>query len=405
MTLVRRRAGPDPGPVGPRVAAALAAADLALPAGAKVAVAVGSRGLGSLVELVGAVVDHVRAAGATPVIVSAMGSHGGATAEGQAEVLAGYGIDATSMGCEIRAAVEVVELRADGVGVGVATDAAAAACAATILVNRVKPHTDFRGLNESGLAKMASIGLGNRVQAERIHDHGAAGLSELVPAVARRVVAEGNVIGGVAVVDDELGRTAHVEVLHAADLVDGDARLLERARRAMPSLPVADLDLLVIDQMGKDISGVGMDTNVIGRMRAHGVAEPDTPTVATISCHALTPPSHGNACGVGLADVITRALADAVDHEVTRLNVETSGVLSRGSLPVVADDDRHAVELCLRSAGARDPRVARVARIRDTAHLSEAWVAEGALDDLAQGWEATDLRSALLDGRRLTPWP
>ena len=158
--------------------------------------------------------------------------------------------------------------------------------------------------------------------------------------------------------------------------------LLALARAHMPRLPVDDLDVLLVDQMGKDISGVGMDTNVIGRTMILGEADPETPRIRMIGCHRLTPASHGNACGMGLADVVPRAFADAIDHEVTRTNIVTSGFLLRGKLPLVADDDRHVWELCLRGAGVVDVAAVRAARIVDTLHCSELWVTDAVCREL-----------------------
>lgn len=363
--------------VGAATEAALAGCGVRLPAGAEVAVAVGSRGLRDLVTVVGCVVAWVRHQGALPFLVPAMGSHGGATAEGQREVLVSYGLD--RLGCEIRSSMDVVELPQGASPVPVVMDAHAAAAAATIVVNRVKPHTDFTGTYESGLVKMLAIGLGKRVQAEAVHAHGVRGLRDLVPLVAREVLARGNVVLGVGVVEDDADRTMLVEALPAARVLQEEPRLLEMARRHLPRLPVDELDVLLVDRMGKDVSGVGMDTNVIGRRLIAGEPEPSAPRIGMIACHALTPASHGNATGMGLADVVTKAFAAQVDGDVTRTNVVTSGFLLRGKLPVVADDDRHAWELCLRGAGVRDLGAVRAIRIVDTLHTADLWVSRPVL--------------------------
>ncbi len=361
--------------------AALAGCGVRFAPGAEVAVAVGSRGIADLVTVVGCVVRWVRAQGAVPFLVPAMGSHGGGTAEGQRAVLEAYGLGGPD--APIRASMEVVPLPHGDLPVPVVTDAVAARATATVLVNRVKPHTDFSGRYESGLMKMAAIGLGKQVQAELLHAHGTPGLRELMPRVARQVLAHGNVVLGVAIVENALDRTMRVEAVPADRIPDVEPRLLALARAHCPRLPVDDLDVLLVDRMGKDISGVGMDPNVIGRRMIAGEPDPPAPRVRMIACHRLTPASHGNACGMGLADVVPRAFADAVDHDVTRANVVTSGFLLRGKLPVVADDDRHAWELCLRGAGVRDPAGVRVARIADTLHCAELWVTAAVLDELA----------------------
>jgi len=363
--------------------ATLTGCGVVIPPGAEVAIACGSRGIADLPIVVARVAAWVRAQGGVPFLVPAMGSHGGATAEGQREVLESYGLDDASIGCEIRSSMDVVELPQGDSPVPVVTDALAAAAAATIVVNRVKPHTDFHGPYESGLMKMIAIGLGKRVQAEALHAHGVRGLREMMPAVARQVLAHGNVVLGVGIVENALDRTMAVEAVPAGSIPDIESRLLALAGANAPRLPVDLLDVLLIDRMGKDISGVGMDTNVIGRLMIGGQAEPERPRISMIACHELTPASHGNACGVGLADIVTAALAGTIDHEVTRTNIVTSGFLLRGKLPVVAADDAEAWAWCLRGAGIVDTSTVRAARIVDTLHCSDLWVTDAVLADLA----------------------
>jgi hypothetical protein len=302
--------------------------------------------------------------------------------------------------------MDVVELPRGDCPVKVVTDAAAAAADATIIVNRVKPHTDFHGPVESGVSKMAAIGLGNRVAAEALHAHGVRGLRDLMPLVAQQVLTHSNIVLGVAIVENALDQTMIVEAVPVADVREREAYLLDVARGHMPRLLTPALDVLVIDRMGKDISGVGMDTNVIGRLLVTGEREPESPRISMISCHGLTPASHGNATGVGLADVVTRALADAIDQTATRENIVTSGFLLRGKLPVVADDDRHAWELCCRGAGVIDGSTVRAMRIVDTLHVAEAWVSDVVLDELRHDERVTVVRSGLsmfdTDGRLTT---
>jgi hypothetical protein len=313
-----------------------------------------------------------------------MGSHGGATADGQREVLAAYGFADGWEGCAVRSSMDVAPVAGDhDLPVPIVTDANAAAAAATIVVNRVKQHTDFHGPYESGLMKMAAIGLGKQIQAEALHAHGTRGLRDQMPLVARHVLANTNIVLGVAIVENARDQTMLVRAVAAADIPVVEPLLLTMARAHAPRLPVDDLDVLLIDRMGKDISGVGIDTNVIGRTMIAGEPEPVNPRIRMIACHSLTPASHGNATGMGLADVITRRLADAIDHEVTRTNVVTSGFLLRGKVPVVADDDRHAWELCLRGAGVIDATTVRAARIADTLHCDDLWVTDAVWNELA----------------------
>ena len=375
---------PDLDDVAAHTDATLAGCGVALVVGAEVAIAVGSRGIGDLRVVVERIVAWVRTKGAVPFLVPAMGSHGGATAEGQRDVLAAYGFVDGWMGCEVRSSMDVVEVPGEhDLPWPIVTDAHAAAASATILVNRVKQHTDFRGRYESGLSKMAAIGLGKRVQAEAIHSYGTHGLRELMPRVASHVLANANVVLGVAIVENALDRTMVVQAVPAADIAAVEPGLLAMAAEHAPRLPIHALDVLLIDRMGKDVSGAGIDTNVIGRVMITGEPDPPTPEIAMIACHSLTAASHGNATGMGLADVITRSLADDIDHETTRTNVVTSGFLLRGKLPVVAADDRHAWELCLRGAGVVDPSTVRAVRIVDTLHCSDLWVTDAVLAELA----------------------
>jgi hypothetical protein len=198
-----------------------------------------------------------------------------------------------------------------------------------------------------------------------------------------------------------------VDAVPAANILDAEPRLLELARAHLPCMPVDELDVLVVDRMGKDISGVGMDTNVIGRIMINGEPDAPRPRITMIACHQLTGASHGNACGMGLADVITKAFADAIDHEVTRTNIITSGFLLRGKLPLVADDDRHAWELCLRGAGVVDSTSVRAMRIVDTLHCADAWVSDALLPELTNDERVTVVRSGLRlhdEGGTLTPF-
>ncbi|MGE0305657.1 MAG: DUF2088 domain-containing protein [Acidimicrobiia bacterium] len=381
--------------VGAATAASLRSSGVVLHHGWEVAIALGSRGISDLSTVVDEVVRWVREQGAVPFFVPAMGSHGGATAEGQRAVLAAYGFTPERFGCEVRATMDVVELPRGDCPVMVVTDAEAAAADATIIVNRVKPHTDFHGPVESGISKMSAIGLGNRVAAEALHSYGVRGLRDLMPLVAKQVLAHSNIVLGVAIVENALDQTMIVEALPVSKVREREVQLLEVARAHMPRLLVEDLDVLIIDQMGKDISGVGMDTNVIGRLLVTGESEPASPRVSMISCHHLTSASHGNATGIGLADVVTRAVADDIDHAATRENIVTSGFLLRGKLPVVADDDRHAWQLCCRGAGVIDVAGVRAMRIVDTLHVAEAWVSDAVLEELGGDTRITVARADL----------
>lgn len=353
-----------------------------LPPGARIAVAVGSRGISNLPSIVRATVECLTAAGARPFIVPAMGSHGGATAEGQEGLLRELGVTAATAGCPIESGMDVIELPNEGLGHGLYMDARAATADGIVLINRIKPHTDFHGPHESGLAKMAVIGLGKERQAFEMHRFGTRGLREFVPRAAGRLLATRPILLGIGVVENALDQTALIEAIRPADLLRRETELLEIARRQLPRLPVDDLDLLIVDQLGKDISGTGMDTNVIGRIRIESEPEPVCPRIRSIVVTGLTPASHGNATGTGLADVVTRRLFEQIDFGVTYTNLVTSGFLERAKLPLVAATDRDAVAIALRGLGGTPPDTARIARIRDTLHLAELLVSPPVLNDL-----------------------
>lgn len=354
--------------------------------GASVAVGVGSRGLDNLPVIVREVVSVLVDGGVRPFIVPAMGSHGGATAEGQRGILAGYGVTEDAMGVPIRATMDVVQLGALDDGYPIYFDRYAAEADAVVVVNRIKHHTDFKGPIESGLCKMCAIGLGKRQGADAIHRFGADGLGHIMPEVGRRLVQAGNVVGGVAIIENERGRTASIEHVPA----DGIGRaqeqaLLERARRIAPRLALDNVDVLIVDEMGKDISGTGMDTHVLGRVRMPSVPETewDGPNTRMVVALGLTERTHGNAAGLGLADIVTRRLMEQTDLAVTCTNHRTSqeGGAWRGGIPIVLEDAESAVRAAIGMCGRGDRNVVRVVRIRNTEAVHLLQVSAPLLDE------------------------
>ena len=360
----------------------LARLDELIPPRARIAIAVGSRGIDNLVSIVREVVAYVKGRGAQPFIVPAMGSHGGATAEGQTEVLAAYGVSEQTVHAPVHATMEVVELQKGDLPISVFMDRHAYESDGVILINRIKPHTDYHGRYESGLMKMALIGLGKREGALAVHRFGVLGLRELIGPGARRVFAEGKILGGVGLVEDAYHGTMAVKVLRANEIAEEEPQLLELARKQMPRLPVKAIDVLVIDRMGKDISGVGMDPNITGRIGVNGEHDPDAPQIGAMIVCDLTDQSHGNAIGVGLADVITRRLYDKIERDATYANVITSSFLERGKIPVAVASDREAFEVALRSCGQVSNGRERIVRILDTLHLEDIYVSPAVLDEL-----------------------
>jgi len=336
-----------------------------------------------------------------------MGSHGGATAQGQADILAGYGISEATVGAAVRSSMDVVELPRGDSACRLFMDRHVYESDGAILINRIKPHTDFHGRYESGLMKMALIGLGKLEGARAVHDFGIYGLRELIGPGAAQVLSSGKILAGIGLVENAFHQTLHVEVLTADAIAREEPRLLALAKRHMPRLPVNDVDVLVVDRMGKDISGVGIDPNITGRIGVAGQHDPAAPRVTAMMVCDLTGETHGNAIGVGLADVITRRLFAGIDYGATYGNVITSSFLERGKIPIVADTDRDAFEIALRSCGHLAEGRARIVRILDTLHLEEVYVSPALIDELSKepGCEVLAAGPDLFDDEgRLTPF-
>ena len=355
---------------------------LHFPPRARIAIATGSRGIANLAQFVRGTASWIKEHGGEPFIVPAMGSHGGATAEGQRQVLEGYGVTEEFVQAPILSSMEVVELPHGDLPVPLYFDRNASQAYGTILINRIKPHTDFHGPYESGLMKMIVIGLGKHAQALAIHQRGVYGLREVIPQAARAVLSQGRVLLGIGLVENAYDETQLIRAIPPAEIPEREPELLELARRSMPRLPVDELDVLVIDRFGKDISGVGLDTNIIGRLMVRGEPEPSTPHITTIVLGDLSPGSHGNAIGMGLAEVMVRRAYPKIDFQATHENLFTSGFLLRGKTPVLVDSDQEALTYALRGSGVLDPRQGRVARILDTLHLSELLVSQPVLTQL-----------------------
>jgi hypothetical protein len=375
------------------VAVSALAQDNRLKAGATVAVGVGSRGLDNLVPTVRTVVASLKAHGFKPFIVPAMGSHGGATAEGQESVLADYGVTAESVGAEIRATMEVTlvgELNAEEGGIyegqKVYCDNNALSADAILVINRIKPHTDFKGEIESGIAKMCVIGLGKRFGAECVHQYGVNGLRDLVPRIARFLVSRLPIVGGVAMIENDFGRTCEIHPVPAPDIAGvGEKALLAHARELAPHLPFTEIDILVIDEMGKNISGAGMDTHVIGRGFLPSLTESEwgDPNVRLVAVLDLTKESHGNATALGLADFTTRRLIEKADFEATFINLRTSGEggALRGRIPIVLPTGEDCVKTGYGVCGRKSAEEVRFVRVRNTADVQYLEISSALLEE------------------------
>ncbi len=352
--------------------------------GARVAVTAGSRGISRIGQILRGTCDALREAGAVPFLVASMGSHGGGTGAGQRAMLAHLGITEATVGAPIESEMDVVEVgRTAEHGIEVVCDARAARADAIVMAGRVKPHTEFRGTIESGLLKMAALGLGKAVGAVRYHAACARwGYEPVIREVAATMFSELPVVAGVAIVEDNRGGTNAIEALAPADFVRGEERLLVRARDLLSQIPFDVLDLLIVDRMGKNFSGTGMDPNVIGRL-ANGQQKVPRPVVRELYVRNLTPESEGNAIGIGLADFCSRHLADAIDWQPTYLNALTAAAPNAARLPVVCEHDRDAIRHALNAAGIEHARDARVVRISDTLHVETFAASEAALAAMA----------------------
>ncbi|MBI3975116.1 MAG: DUF2088 domain-containing protein [Armatimonadetes bacterium] len=344
--------------------------------GRRIAVTAGSRGIRDIVPALRGAVAALSDAGAEPVIVAAMGSHGGGTAEGQRRVLAHLGITAEAIGAPILSAMEVTEVGRTPGGFAIYLDQNAAACDGLVVVNRIKPHTAFQSDFGSGLMKMMAVGLGKAPGAEQAHRLGAEHMARAIGEVAAGLLATGRVVAGVALLENAYDETAAVEVLAPDEIPEREPALYAQAQEWMPRLPVEEADVLVVDEMGKNYSGTGMDVNIIGRWRHPQIPDPPRPRFRRIAVLRLAAASEGNAQGVGLADVITARLAGAIDLDATYLNAVTSSLPERVALPVIAPTDRAAIQIALRTAGLERPAEARLVRIPNTLHLERLWVSE-----------------------------
>lgn len=343
--------------------------------GMRVAVGVGSRGIGCIGTVVTTLVEELLALGARPYLVPAMGSHGGGAAEGQAEVLVGYGLGSARLGVPIRSSMETVQIGTTPAGMPVYCDANAVQADAIVVVNRVKPHTAFRNRWESGLFKMLAVGLGKEQGAATLHSWG---IRDAIPAAARVVIATLPVVAAIGIVENGRHQPAQIEAIPAPAIEAREPELLEAAWSHLPRIPLEPLDLLVLQEIGKDISGTGMDLNVVGMWRRTG--GPVAPDFRAIVALDLTPNSHGNAVGIGYCDLIPQQLADKVDWPATYTNCLTAGNFNGGKQPITLPTDRAAISAALPRT---DPGQARLVIARNTLDLGLLWVSTALLPDVA----------------------
>ncbi len=348
--------------------------------GMSVCITCGSRGIDNIVAITRSVVDFCLERGASPFAVPAMGSHGGATDHGQLEVLHSFGITEESIGCPIRSSMQTALIGTTEDGRPVHIDHYAAAADAIILLNRIKPHTSFRGTYESGLMKMMAIGLAKQKGAEACHAEGFPRMHQMVPLFGRAILKHAPIAFGLGILENAFDKTAQLHALTPTEIIDREPELLREAARLMPSLGFTDCDVLVVDEIGKNISGCGMDPNITGVFATPGMTGGINAQRRCIL--SLTPQTHGNGYGMGAADAITRRLFNQLDLDMIYPNSITSTSLGFSKIPMIMSCDRAAIQLCLRTCNRLDPEKRRIIRIKNTLALSEFEISEAMIPEL-----------------------
>jgi hypothetical protein len=352
--------------------------------GDSVAVSVGSRGVANIALITKTLIEELKAAGTEPFVVPAMGSHGGGTAEGQRAIVEGYGVTEEYIGAPIRATMEVEKVSETEDGVPVYFDKYAFEADHVVVMGRVKPHTSFNGEIESGLHKMMLIGLGKHKGAALYHQaivHYS--FDRIVRSVAQEVIDKCGVLFGLGIVENQYDRTALVRAAAPEDFLEAEKEMLVLAKRWLPSIPFDRVDLLIVDYIGKNISGSGMDTNVVGRKyNDHHAIDKEFPKVTRIFVRDLTEQTHGNGCGIGIAEYTHRRVSDKMDRTITAINAMTGNHPSAAAMAIHFDTDREVLDAALKTVGLVQPEQARVVRIVDTLHLEEIQVSESLVPEI-----------------------
>jgi Lactate racemase N-terminal domain len=344
--------------------------------GMRIAVGCGSRGIKNYMTIAKATIEALKELGAKPFVVSAMGSHGGATAQGQRELLASYNIDEAHLGVTVVTDMDAANIGTNSWGQPVWWDKNALAADGVVTVARVKPHTDFRGKFESGILKMLVIGLGKRHGADQVHSFGTRGLRDMIPESGKVILEKTPFLGGLAILENANEETAKLEVVDRDDLWEREPLLLEQAGKIMGRLPFAGLDVLIVGECGKNYSGAGLDPNVIGRMLIEGTPEAETnkPRIVRIAVLDLSPESHGNATGIGLADLTTNRAIASIDPVPFRMNNFTARSLWRSKIPFAFDTDREVISACVETCWQPEFEKLKFGVIPNTLEVAEMWI-------------------------------
>jgi hypothetical protein len=350
--------------------------------GKKIGIAVGSRGVRNLQLIIKSLIQEVKKRNGAPFIIPAMGSHGDANVEGQKKILEGFGIAEEKLGVPIAANMDIIELGRLDNGLTVYFDKRAYYSDGIIVVNRIKTHTIYKDSIESGLTKMLAVGLGNHEGARSVHCLGPEGIPELVKRFAKVILTKAPILCGLAILENAYEETKKIRACLPDTFAKIDQELLREYKDSMPSLPISNIDILILKEIGKDISGAGMDTNVVGGVKVFKEADYTPPRINKIVVLNLTQQSHGNAMGVGIADIITKRLYEKIDFEATYKNVITCGYFDRVKIPVVLDTDREAIKVALMSVENIPGKRPRIILIRNTSRLDEMLVSEAVWDEI-----------------------
>lgn len=348
--------------------------------GQRIAIGVGSRGIDNLDIIVKETVQFLKGKGVYPFIVPAMGSHGNSTAEGQKEILNTYRINEISMGVPIVSSMDTVELGVTESGITIFIDKAAYEADMIVPINRVKAHTDYKGAIESGLCKMLAIGLGNQKGCTALHEHGTINFSRIIPETGKYIIENAKVGFGVAIVEDSYDKTAIIKAIPASKIYEEEIALLKISKEMLPKIMIPQIDVLVVEEFGKNISGAGMDPNITGRTSIGNDEGFEGPDIKRIAVLDLTDESHGNACGISCADYITRKLFNKIDFDATYKNSIACYNPKSAQIPIIAENEEEALAMAVKSCQHVDMNRAKIVRIKDTLSLDYIYISESLID-------------------------
>ncbi len=352
-------------------------------AGKTIGITVGSRGINSIPEIISILVEIVKTAGGKPVLIPAMGSHGGGKIDGQESILKSLGITETTTGAQIKFCVDTIQIGKTHTGIPVYCNSEATKVDGLIVVNRIKQHTDYSGEIESGICKMLTIGLGSSRGALTAHSHALLnGYETTIIDIANIMIQKLPIFCAVGILENWKGKTSEIEILEPDGIMTKEAQLLQRVKKTAIKLPFDKINVLVINEIGKNISGTGMDTKVVGRIMIKGQKEPETPKIDRIVVLNLSPESHGNAIGMGLADLTTQKAFNEINLQDTSFNSISSMCLEQGKIPCVVNNDQEAIKAGLTTLGAIDSEKAKLVYIKNTQEIETIYISESLLDEV-----------------------